>query len=433
MLSFRRSAWMLMISAGLAAAQPTLTTIQDVLYRADGTRYNGTIFINWNSFLGGDASNIATASLTLPIVNGVLHVQLVPTTTASAGAQYDVTYNNAGINQFTEVWAVPLSNVPLRVRDVRVSTGSIVGPLPVTSPVQIGDVVGLQNELALRPLEGVGFTVGRAAIINSSGQIDGAAGSPSDCVRVDGSSGPCGSGGGGGLLPSFADGEVPSGSANGVNTVFSLANSPSPAASLDLYRNGLLMKQVADYTLSGNVVTFLIASTPQSGDLLQASYRFANPSNPLGSLTATQVICSSVGTGTNSTTMTQLGSCTIAAGLIGAGDRIEILFQYGHTGTATGFTPEIHFGGTTVLSRVASAPETGVVGRMAFGIFSGSQAWDSQSWGNSLTFGASTGTSAENIAQNLTISLRGSMAGATSDTVNLRNFTVVRYPAQTNP
>ncbi len=233
MLSFRRSAWMLMISAGLAAAQPTLTTIQDVLYRADGTRYNGTIFINWNSFLGGDASNIATASLTLPIVNGVLHVQLVPTTTASAGAQYDVTYNNAGINQFTEVWAVPLSNVPLRVRDVRVSTGSVVGPSPVTSPVQIGDVVGLQNELALRPLEGVGFAVGRAAIINSSGQIDGAAGSPSDCVRVDGSSGPCGSGGGGGLLPSFADGEVPSGSANGVNTVFSLTNSPSPTASLD--------------------------------------------------------------------------------------------------------------------------------------------------------------------------------------------------------
>ncbi len=433
MLSFRRSAWMLMISAGLAAAQPTLTTIQDVLYRADGTRYNGTIFINWNSFLGGDASNIATASLTLPIVNGVLHVQLVPTTTASAGAQYDVTYNNAGINQFTEVWAVPLSNVPLRVRDVRVSTGSVVGPLPVTSPVQIGDVVGLQNELALRPLEGVGFAVGRAAIINSSGQIDGAAGSPSDCVRVDGSSGPCGSGGGGGLLPSFADGEVPSGSANGVNTVFSLTNSPSPTASLDFYRNGLLMKQVADYTLSGNVVTFVVASTPQSGDLLQASYRFANPSNPLGSLTATQVICSSVGTGTNSTTMTQLGSCTIPAGLIGAGDRIEILFQYGHTGTATGFTPEIHFGGTTVLSRAASAPETAIAGRMAFGIFSGSQTWDSQSWGNSLTFGASTGTSAENIAQNLTISLRGSMAGATSDTVNLRNFTVVRYPAQTNP
>jgi hypothetical protein len=433
MLSFRRSAWMLMISAGLAAAQPTLTTIQDVLYRADGTRYNGTIFINWNSFLGGDASNIATASLTLPIVNGVLHVQLVPTTTASAGAQYNVTYNNAGINQFTEVWAVPLSNVPLRVRDVRVSSGSIVGPAPVTSPVQIGDVVGLQNELALRPLEGVGFQVGRAAIINSSGQIDGAAGSLSDCVRVDGSSGPCGSGGGGGVLPSFADAEVPSGSVNGGNTVFSLVNSPSPAASLDLSRNGLLMKQGSDYTLSSNVVTFLIASTPQTGDLLQASYRFGNPGNPLGTLAASQVVCSSVGSGTNSTTMTQLGSCTLPAGLIGAGDRIEVQFQYGHTGSATGFTPEIHFGGTTVLSRSASAPETAVAGRMEFGIFSGGQTWDSQSWGSSLSFGVSIGTSAENTAQNLTISLRGNMAGATSDTVNLRNFTVVRYPAQANP
>src|SRR5580692_3381398 len=119
MLSFRRSALLLTIAmgigAGTAAAQPALTTIQDILYVANGSRYNGTLFINWSSFQSGDASNIATASLTVPIVNGVLFVQLVPTTTASAGAQYNVTYSNAGINQFTQVWAVPPSTVPLRV------------------------------------------------------------------------------------------------------------------------------------------------------------------------------------------------------------------------------------------------------------------------------------------------------------------------------
>ena len=94
--------------------------------------------------------------------------------------------------------------------------------------------MGLENELALRPQEGVGFTVGRAAVINTSGQIDGAAGNLSDCVRVDGSSGPCGSGGGG-VLPSFSDGEMPAGTINGSNTVFTLAFTPSPAASLDLF------------------------------------------------------------------------------------------------------------------------------------------------------------------------------------------------------
>ncbi len=432
MLSFRRSALLLTIGAVVAAAQPALTTVQDILYRADGTRYNGTMFITWSSFLAGDASNIATANLTLPIVNGVLSVQLVPTTTASAGAQYNVTYNSNGVNQFTEVWAVPPSTVSLRISAIRVSTGTVVGPLPVTSPIQIADVTGLENELALRPLEGVGFTVGRAAVINASGQIDGAAGNLSDCVRVDGSTGPCGSGGGG-LLPSFADGEVPSGSINGANTVFSLANSPSPAGSLDLYVNGLLMRQGGDYSLSNNVVTFVTASTPQSGDALLGSYRFANPNNPLGSLTAAQVICSSTGSGSSSTTLTQLGSCTIPAGLIETGDRVEIQFQYAHTGTATGFTGEILWGGTPLFLRTAASSETAVAGKMALGIYSGAQIWDAQSWGNSLSFAAVVGTAAENMGSSLTISLLSAMAGATSDSVSLRNFTVVRYPAQSNP
>jgi hypothetical protein len=423
---------LLAISAVVATAQPALTTVQDVLYRADGTRYNGTIFIVWSSFLSGDASNIATASLTVPIVNGVLNVQLVPTTTASAGAQYNVTYNNSGVNQFTEIWAVPPSTVSLRISAIRVSTGTVVGPLPVTSPVQIADISGLENELALRPLEGIGFAVGRAAVINSSGQIDGSVGNLSDCVRVDGTSGACGSGGGG-LLPSFSDSEVPSGSINGSNTVFSLANVPSPAESLGVYLNGLLMDQGSDYGLSGNVITFITAATPQSGDTLLASYRFANPSNPLGSLTAAQVVCSSTGSSTSSTTLTQLGSCTLPAGLIGTGDRIEIQFQYAHSGTATGFTGAILWGGTALISRAAASSETAFVGKMAVGIYSGAQIWDSESWGNNLSFGAVAGTASANTSQNLTISLQGGMAAATSDSLVLRNFSIVRYPAQINP
>jgi hypothetical protein len=33
----------------------------------------------------------------------------------------------------------------------------------------------------------------------------------------------------------------------------------------------------------------------------------------------------------------------------------------------------------------------------------------------------------------LTISFQGAMSTTTSDTVNLSNFTVIRYPAQSNP
>src|SRR6202030_3702849 len=37
----------------------------------------------------------------------------------------------------------------------------------------------------------------------------------------------------------FADGETPSGTMDGTNAIFSLAAAPSPAGSLQLYRNGL--------------------------------------------------------------------------------------------------------------------------------------------------------------------------------------------------
>ena len=218
------------VVTGSALAQPTLTTIQDTLYRADGTRFTGTIYITYDSFQGGDASNIATANLSVPIVNGSLRVRLVPTTSASAGAQYKITYNAAGVNQFTETWAVPATANTLRVRDVRIGTGTVVGPPPVTTPVQISDVIGLSNELDVRPMRGTSFGLGRAAVINSSGLIDGASGSLSDCLHVDGSAGPCGSGGGGGVSGAFADAETPGGLVNSNNTTFVLAHTPDPAS-----------------------------------------------------------------------------------------------------------------------------------------------------------------------------------------------------------
>src|SRR5579862_294428 len=306
-----RLAALAVIGIGIAAAQPALTSIQDTLYRADGTRFTGTMFITYNSFTGGDTSNIATANLTLQITNGTLRVRLAPTTTASAGAQYSITYSSRGVNQFTETWAVPPSTVPLRVRDVRVTTGAVVGPLPVVSPVQISDVVGLPNELAIRPMEGVGFGIGRAAVINQAGQIDAASGNLSDCVRVDGSSGPCGDGGGGGLGPAFTDGEVPAGLVNGSNATFTLTLAPSPVASLLLFRNGLLMRQGSDYLVSGNTVTFFTTSVPQTGDLLLASYRSASVADPTSSLASPQTVCSGQGTSTSGSAPTSLGTCLL--------------------------------------------------------------------------------------------------------------------------
>jgi hypothetical protein len=437
MLSFRRSAMLLVAAAAMAEAQPALTTIQDILYRADGTRFNGEIFISWNAFQAGDTSNIATAQVKLPIVNGVLNVQLVPTTTASAGANYQVTYNSQGVFQFSQVWAVPPSTVPLKVSAVLVSEGTVIGggggAGGLGSSIQISDVTGLVNALATLPQKGAAFALGRAAVINTSGQIDGASGNANDCVRVDGSSGPCGGSGSGGIVPAYSDAEVPSGIINGLNQIFTVANTPSPTSSVEVYHNGILMEQGVDYTISGATFTFSPADVPQVGDIVLVNYRYANPSNPLGTLTAAQVVCSSVGTSTSSTAATTLGTCTFPAGFLGTGDRIEVRYYFTHTGTSSGFTPQVAFGGTPVLSRTGTAADTAFAGSLSFAVNASTQPWSGESWGSTTAFAAALGVTSVNTTQSLTISFLGQVSSATGDSIAVSSFAVVRYPAQVNP
>src|SRR6476620_5197935 len=94
------------VAASLWAAPP-LTTIQDVLYKADGTRFNGSLTISWSSFQAVDNSPIMTQSTSVKVVDGNLRVQLVPSTTAVPAGAYSVTYNSDGRIQFQERWAVP--------------------------------------------------------------------------------------------------------------------------------------------------------------------------------------------------------------------------------------------------------------------------------------------------------------------------------------
>jgi hypothetical protein len=67
--------------------------------------------------------------------------------------------------------------------------------------------------------------------------------------------------------------EVPSGTVNGTNDTFTLANTPN-AAGIVLSVNGLKLKVGSgnDYTLSGDTITFLSGAIPQSGDQISAEY-----------------------------------------------------------------------------------------------------------------------------------------------------------------
>jgi hypothetical protein len=708
--------------AGLTAgrAAPPLTTIQDVLYKADGTPFNGMLLIEWKSFDASDASAIATQSVTVPITNGVLRAQLVPTTTAAAGTYYRVRYSSDGRIQFEETWAVPPSSAPVKLRDVRVASpqqGAITPP-PADTQIRESDVVGLSADLAIRPVKGAGYAPNRAAFIDSSGALEAVIGNLSDCVRVDGTSGPCGTaGGGGGSGPGFVDGETPAGLINGANAVFTTSNAASPPASLAVYRNGVLQKAGLDYTLNGNTIAFAAASIPQAGDVLMASYRLADASNPVGAAggvlmgaypnpqlalgaisnanvsdvagiqesklalnypthtgandptadqkaalagtagapsavnrfvsdqdprmsnartpaghgllgashsdaaasapargdlivgqgtspaqwtrlpigpanrclmsngfdavwnaclytgfnagaipfadangnlaqnsgqltwdngnrklsignnvgaatvyvydalaasgsttltvragqgqgsdalgrwldssggelarvdgqgrfaaasyrgatsstraawqdagsaadpatrsdgdawyntagqarktaeggqvhTTPQVVCSAAGTSTTATALTRLGSCTIPADFLKPGDRVEVRFDYSHEGSGATFWFEVRWGSSVLVSRSGAAAEAAVTGRGEVGIHAAGGQWSSLSWGAATTLAAGAGSSAEPPGVPLTVDLLGRMTAATVETVTVRHFSVVRYPAQQNP
>jgi hypothetical protein len=356
-------------------------------------------------------------------VNGNLQVQLVPTTTATPAAFYTVVYNSDGLVQFQETWAVPSSVQPLRIRDVRVPVVGALGLASVLDTIQESDVIGLIGDLGARPLKGPAYSAGRVAFVNPTGSLETVTGTPADCVRVDGSSGPCG-----GTQPNFVDGDSPAGLVDGANTAFTLSGVPSPGASLTMYRNGMLQKPTLDFTQSGNQIQFAPAAAPQPGDTLLASYRVAGGATDAPQLYPNpQVLCSGLGAATNSSTLASIGTCTILPGLLTAGDRVEIRFDLDHTGAAGGFSFTVLWGATTVLARSASAADAQATGRADAALTASGAQLSHQSWGTSLAFAAGVGKSSVNHTAGLTVDFQA-LTALPGETVTLRNFTVVRFP-----
>ncbi|MGD0499597.1 MAG: hypothetical protein ABSC23_14305 [Bryobacteraceae bacterium] len=418
--------------ASCAFADPQLTTVQDVLYKADGTRFNGTVTVTWTSFVAADGSQIATQSTTVKVVDGNLRVQLVPTTSGTPAVYYSVTYNSDGRVQFQETWSVPSSAQPVRVRDVRVATldaGAVAADTGGSGggtggPVAETGVVGLIADLGARPLKGPGYAAGRVAVVNALGALESATGSPTDCLRVDGSSGPCGSN-----APSFVDGDTLAGIVDGANTAFSLTAAPTPASSLAVYRNGMLQKAGVDYTATGLGVQFLAASTPQPGDTLLASYRIAGAgSGGVAQLYPNpQVLCSGTGAATNGAAYASIGTCSIPGGLLAPGDRVEIRLDLEHQGAQAGFSFNVVWGSTSIVQRAAATADALVSVRAEASITVAGAQWSHQSWGSVLPFSAGVASAADSYTGGLSIDFRGMLAQA-GDTLTLRGFSVVRLP-----
>jgi hypothetical protein len=411
--------------ARLSFAAPALTTIQDVLYMANGTRFNGNLTISWTSFQAADNSNIVTQNVNVTVVDGNLWVQLVPSTTANPAGYYSVSYVSNGQVQFQELWAVPPSTAPLHVSSVRIGTsgGNSGGAGSDTGSIGESSVTGLVADLAARPIKGPAFAPGAVAVVNASGLLDSVSGNSGDCVHVDGSTGPCGGSG-----ASFVDGDTIGGTVDGSNTAFTLSATPNPAGSLVFYRNGMLQKAGVDFTLVNSTVQFLPASTPQPGDTLLASYRVSNGSggSSAPAYPNPQVLCSGTGNAVTSLTLSSMGSCQIPAGLLLPGDRLEIRFDAVHGGSA-GFTVALQWGGTAVLQRNAGASDTMVTAHADASVLPTGAQLGFTSWGAALPFAAGVVTAGDAYTAGLLIDFQASISGA-GDSVTLGNYTVVRIP-----
>src|SRR5579863_4886343 len=152
---------MLLLAAfcGLAWGQTGLTTIQDKLFEADGTLYNGTLTIQWSTFDTTNIGTIVQQSTTVTVVNGNLLVQLVPDAAAAAPANvYTVHYQSDGYQQYWDTWTVPVSAVPLTVAQVRTGTqttsgGGTGGSSGNQTQILESGVTGLVADLAQRPIK----------------------------------------------------------------------------------------------------------------------------------------------------------------------------------------------------------------------------------------------------------------------------------------
>lgn len=90
-------------------AQVTTTTVQGVIYRADGSAATGTMIVTWPSFSTANSQAVASGSTTVAIgQDGFVSLNLAPNAGASpAGSYYTVVYHLSDGTVSKEYWVVP--------------------------------------------------------------------------------------------------------------------------------------------------------------------------------------------------------------------------------------------------------------------------------------------------------------------------------------
>jgi uncharacterized protein YoxC len=223
---------------------------------------NGTSITSLTNSVGtlgttvtGNTNSISTLTNT---VNGV-------NTTVSGLSASITSLNNQVASLQTTLNNLTSGSVTASFADAETPGGTINGTTTAFTlanpPTPTGSLALYRNGLLQSP--GVDFTLAGTSVTFTTASIPQTGDILEAYYRVAGT----------GPAATLVDSEVPGGTINGTNLAFTLVNAPNPVAGLKLYKNGLLMSQPGDYSVSGSTITFVSAAVPVTGDTLVASYR----------------------------------------------------------------------------------------------------------------------------------------------------------------
>jgi len=149
--------------AGAAAPQsgPTLTSVIDTVYRADGTPAQGVLVISWPAFVTASGNAVAAGVLDATLgTGGALNVALASNASATPpGVYYTVVYQLGPGEVRTEYWVVPTSS-PTTLAQVRTTPGAGTAAQPVSMEYVNTALVGKANDSAVVHLAGTETVTG---------------------------------------------------------------------------------------------------------------------------------------------------------------------------------------------------------------------------------------------------------------------------------
>lgn len=129
---------------------PTLTSVIDTVYMADGSYAAGTLVITWPAFTTASGTGVAPGELDVTLgANGALNVQLMPNAGATpANVYYTVVYQLQPNEVRTEYWVVPTTS-PVTLAQIRTTPGSGTAGQPVSMQYVNTQLAGKANDNAV--------------------------------------------------------------------------------------------------------------------------------------------------------------------------------------------------------------------------------------------------------------------------------------------